>query len=174
MARNLRERRLRELEAQLTSDSGAISPRFERACLLAGAGRTDEAKGAYLEVLSREPSHRLALNNLGTLLHETGYRTAARIAYAEAVARHPGDPMSHVNLANVLRECGDLLDAREHYETALRLRPGYAEAHQGLGSVLAEAGDTEGAAGHWKSGSASGPWWLCLIAVRAPRCRCCY
>ena len=148
---------MRELEAQLTSDSGAISPRFERACLLAGAGRTDEAKGAYLEVLSREPSHRLALNNLGTLLHETGYRTAARIAYAEAVARHPGDPMSHVNLANVLRECGDLLDARKHYETALRLRPGYAEAHQGLGSVLAEAGDTEGAAGHWKIGFGKRP-----------------
>ena len=65
-------------------------------------GRTLEARNAYLEVLAREPSHRLALNNLGTLLHATGYRTAARTAYAEAVARHPGDPMSHVNLGNVL------------------------------------------------------------------------
>ena len=55
-------------------------------------------------MLARDPSHRLALNNLGTLLHATGYRTAARTAYAEAVARHPGDPMSHVNLGNVLYE----------------------------------------------------------------------
>ena len=70
-------------------------------------GRTLEARDAYLEVLTREPSHRLALNNLGTLLHDTGYRTAARTAYAEAVARHPGDPMSHVNLGNVLFESGE-------------------------------------------------------------------
>ena len=157
MARSLREGRLRDLEVQLASDSGAISPRFERACLLTEAGRTDEAKRAYLDVLSREPSHRLALNNLGTLLHETGYRTAARTAYAEAVARHPDDPMSHVNLANVLRECGDPIEAREHYETALRLQPGYAEAHQGLGSVLAEAGDTQGAACHWQLGFGKQP-----------------
>jgi len=157
MAPDLRERRLKDLEAQLTSDSSTISLRFERACLLAEAGRTDEAKGAYLDVLSREPSHCLALNNLGTLLHETGYRTAARTAYAEAVARHPGDPMSHVNLANVLRECGDPLEARAHYETALRLRPGYAEAHQGLGSVFAEAGDAQGAAFHWQIGFGKQP-----------------
>jgi len=148
---------LRELEVQLSSDSGTISLRFERACLLTEAGRTDEAKGAYLDVLSREPSHRLALNNFGTLLHETGYRTAARTAYAEAVARHPGDPMSHVNLANVLRECGNPIDAREHYETALRLQPDYPEAHQGLGSVFAEAGDAQGAHGHWQIGFGKQP-----------------
>ena len=53
------------------------------------------------------PRHRLALNNLGTLLHATGYRTAARTAYAEAAARHPDDAMSHVNLANVLYESGE-------------------------------------------------------------------
>jgi len=157
MARTLRERRLRELEAQLTSDSGTISLRFERACLLDEAGRIGEAKGAYLDVLSREPSHRLALNNLGTLLHETGYRTAACTAYAEAVARHPGDPMSRVNLANILRECGNPIEAREHYEAALRLWPGYAEAHQGLGSVLAEAGDSQDAARHWQIGFGSRP-----------------
>ena len=82
-----RESRLRELEAQIASDAAAIPPRFERACLLAEIGRTAEARDAYLDVLSREPSHRVALNNLGTLLYETGYRTAARTAYAEAVAQ---------------------------------------------------------------------------------------
>ena len=44
---------------------------------------------------ARSPSHRAALNNLGTLLHDTGYRTAARTAYAEAVgaaSRRPDEP----------------------------------------------------------------------------------
>ena len=147
-----RESALHEIDGRIASDPGAMSLRFERAYLLAEMGRTPEARNAYLDLLARDPSHRLALNNLGTLLHSTGYRTAARTAYAEAVARHPGDPMGHVNLGNVLHESGEFPAAREHYETALRLDPGHAEAHQGLAYVLAELGDEEGAQWHRRKG----------------------
>ena len=147
-----RESALHEIDGRIASDPGAMSLRFERACLLAEMGRTPEARNAYLDLLARDPSHRLALNNLGTLLHSTGYRTAARTAYAEAVARHPDDPMGHVNLGNVLHESGEFPSAREHYETALRLDPGHAEAHQGLAYVLAELGDEEGAQWHRRKG----------------------
>jgi glutathione synthase/RimK-type ligase-like ATP-grasp enzyme len=142
----LRAARLRKLEAQM--DSPSVALRFEYACLLTEVGRTADARAAYLELLAHEPAHAGALNNLGTLLHGTGYRSAARTAYAEAVARHPGDPMGHVNLANVLAENGDPTRAREHYETALRQQPDHAEAHQRLASVLAETGDREGAERH--------------------------
>ena len=98
---------MRDLSERIAADPDAVSLRFELACLLAEMGRTLEARNAYLDLLAREPSHRLALNNLGTLLYATGYRTAARTAYAEAVARHPDDPMSHVNLGNVLYESGE-------------------------------------------------------------------
>jgi glutamate/tyrosine decarboxylase-like PLP-dependent enzyme len=146
-----RDARLRELDAALALNRG-IAARFERACLLAESGRTAEARDAYLDLLSRDPSHREALNNLGTLLHETGFRTAARTAYAEAVARHPADPMGHVNLANVLRENGDTAAARAHYEAALSLQPDHPEAHQGLGRILADSGDAAGAARHLQAG----------------------
>ena len=129
-----------------------MGPRFEAACLLSEMGRTLEARNAYLEVLAREPGHRLALNNLGTLLHTTGYRTAARTAYAEAVAHHPDDPMSLVNLGNALYESGEFQAARKHYDVALRFDPGHAEAHQGLGYVLAELGDEDGAQRHRRKG----------------------
>jgi aromatic-L-amino-acid/L-tryptophan decarboxylase len=153
-----RESALRDLDDRIASyadalsadalSADALSLRFERACLLGEMGRTLEARNAYLDLLARAPSHRLALNNLGTLLHATGYRTAARTAYAEAVARHPDDPMSRVNLGNVLYEGSEFGAAREHYETALRLDAGHAEAHQGLAYVLAELGDEEGAVWH--------------------------
>ena len=146
--RKLRESRLSALEQQIALEPASIQLRFERACLLAEVGRTGDARDAYLDVLSRDPEHRAALNSLGTLLYETGYRTAARTAYSEAAARHPGDPISHVNLANALREGGDLVKAREHYETALRLHPDLAGAHQGLACVLEECGDTSGASRH--------------------------
>jgi aromatic-L-amino-acid/L-tryptophan decarboxylase len=160
--RRARESRLRELEAQIASGDDAAHLRFERACLLAEVGRTAAARDAYLELLTREPAHLAALNNLGTLLYETGYRTAARTAYAEAVARHPDDPMSRVNLANALRENGGLTEAREHYEAALCLHPGHAEAHhaeahQGLALIFAESGDSAGAARHRRLGFESRP-----------------
>jgi Flp pilus assembly protein TadD/glutathione synthase/RimK-type ligase-like ATP-grasp enzyme len=138
--------------ARIASDPDSVSLRFEYACRLTEMGRTLEARDAYLDLLAREPSHRLALNNLGTLLHAAGYRTAARTAYAEAVARHPDDPMSRVNLGNVLYEAGEFESAREHFEAALRFDPSHAEAHQGLAYVLAELGDEEGAQWHRRKG----------------------
>jgi len=147
-----REATLRELEARIAANPEAVRERVERARLLTELGRTLDARNAYLDVLARAPADRVALNDLGTLLHTTGYRTAARTAYSEAVARHPGDPTSHVNLANALYENGDLAAAREHYETALRHAPDYPEAHQGLSYVLAEQGDAQGAAWHRQKG----------------------
>ncbi len=147
-----RESALRDLSERIAVNPNAVSLRFESACLLAEMGRTLEARNAYLDLLAREPGHRLALNNLGTLLHATGYRTAARTAYAEAVAHHPDDPMSLVNLGNAMYERGEFQAALKHYETALRFDPGHAEAHQGLANVLAELGDEDGAQRHRRQG----------------------
>jgi glutamate/tyrosine decarboxylase-like PLP-dependent enzyme len=148
----VRESALRDLSERIAANPDAVSLRFESACLLAEMGRTLEARDAYLDLLAREPGHRLALNNLGSLLHATGYRTAARTAYAEAVAHHPDDPMSLVNLGNALYESGEFQAARKHYETALRFDEGHAEAHQGLAYVLAELGDEDGAQRHRRKG----------------------
>jgi glutamate/tyrosine decarboxylase-like PLP-dependent enzyme/Tfp pilus assembly protein PilF len=147
-----REAALDDLDGRIAEDPASVGLRFERAGLLAEMGRALEARNAYIDVLTRDPAHRLALNNLGTLLYGTGYRSAARTAYAEAVARHPGDPMGHVNLGNILYEVGEFPAAREHFETALRADPGHSEAHQGLAYVLAEMGDADGAARHRRLG----------------------
>ncbi len=164
--RRLKEKRIGELEALIASESTSTDLQFERACLLVEVGRTADAKVACLDVISREPAHRAALNNLGTLLHQTGYRSAARTAFAEAVARHPDDPASRVNLANALRENGDTTSAREHYETALRLQPSgdaqlalaeLALAHQGLSCIYADSGDQQNAAYHRKLGFGNQP-----------------
>jgi aromatic-L-amino-acid/L-tryptophan decarboxylase len=147
-----REEALRDIEVCMAADPASVDLRFERAGLLAELGRPLEARNAYIELLTRDPAHRLALNNLGTLLYATGYRTAARTAYAEAVARHPNDPMGHVNLGNILHEIGEFQAARQHFEAALRVDPGHAEAHQGLAYVLAELDDDAGADEHRRLG----------------------
>jgi tetratricopeptide (TPR) repeat protein len=167
-----REAALRDLNGRIASNPGAVSLRFELACLLTEMGRTLEARNAYLDVLAREPSHLLALNNLGTLLHATGYRTAARTAYAEAVARHPEDAMSRVNLGNVLYESGEFRAAREHYETAIHFEPGHTEAHQGLAYVLAELGDERARSGTGAEALRTGLFLRFRTAETGPRYPC--
>lgn len=143
-----RKQALANLDTKLAANPDSLELRFERACVLNELGRTDEAKQAYLDVLTRCPSHVGALNNLGTLLYFTGYRTAARSAYTEAIRLHPNEPMAHVNLGNMFLEAGELASAREHYEAALAISPEFAAAHQGLGNLLAELGEENAAAEH--------------------------
>jgi tetratricopeptide (TPR) repeat protein len=147
-----RKEALCEVEAQLKLDPESIALRFERACILNEMGRNEDAKQAYLGVLTRCPAHVGALNNLGTLLYFTGYRTAARSAYTEAIRLHPDQPMAHVNLGNLFLESGELTAAREHYEAALSIDTQFAAAHQGLGNLLAELGQEEAAAQHQRLG----------------------
>ena len=166
-----RQAALDELDASLAAEPEAIELRFRRAGLLTELGQIEDAKAAYLELLMRMPSHAGALNNIGSLLYATGYRSAARTAYQEAVARHPDKPMGHVNLANMLLEDGELAVAQSHYETALRLAPEHAEAHQGLGNLLAELGDEAGAERHRRLGFKDRPVTLLPYRGDGPPCR---
>lgn len=147
-----RKEALSDIDTRLLLRPDSIDLRFERACLLNEMGQIESAKQAYLDVLTRSPGHVGALNNLGTLLYFTGYRTAARSAYAEAIRQHPDQPMAHVNLGNLFLEAGDLALAREHYEAALSLDTNFPEAHQGLGNLLAELGEEQAAARHQRLG----------------------
>ena len=143
-----RERALAELDRQVAAAPEGVELRFRRAGCLAALGRTEEAKHDYLGVLARAPTHFGALNDLGTLLYDSGYRTAARTAYAEAVARHPDNPLGHINLANLLLAASEMIEARHHYETALRLAPDHTEAHRGLANLLTELGESDAAERH--------------------------
>ena len=111
-------------------------------------GQVAEARQTYLDLLARAPDHAGALNNLGTLLLDTGYRTAARTAYTQAVTAHPDDPIGHVNLGNLLLAEGLNDEARGHFERALQAAPGHPEAHRGLAYCFVLAGDEKEASKH--------------------------
>ncbi len=150
--RQLQTIALRNLEQQLNVQPTSLHLKFEKACLLAEMGRMIEAQNEYLEILAIDPTHRGSLNNLGTLLHESRYRSAARTAYTQAVTCHPDDPMGHVNLANLLFEEGEMESAREHFERALELNPNYYQAHQGMSYILTQLGDEQKAMFHRRLG----------------------
>lgn len=144
--RLLQEAELKDTEALLAASPDALEPRFHRAGLFAQLGRTEEAKAAYLDVLSRAPTHFGALNDFGNLLFGHGCRQAARSLYVEAVKHHPQNPRGHVNLANLLVGSGEHESARTHFEIALRLAPDLMEANRGLAYLATEMRDEAQAA----------------------------
>ena len=131
--------------------------RLARATELDRLGRIEEATQAYLSVLALDPTHFATLNNLGTLLHDAGYRSAARTAYEEAVRYHPDNAIGHVNLANATLADGALDAAHTHYGRALALAPDDIEAHRGLANLLAATGDHAAAADHRRAAYARQP-----------------
>jgi hypothetical protein len=129
----------------------------ERAGLLAALGQVGLAKAIYLELLTSDPTHFTALNNFGSLLYETDFRTAARTVFTQAVKHHPDQPMAHVNLANLLMYADDPDGAKSHYDAALALDPGNVFAHQRLSELLRDRGDLEGMRRHRRLGFGPAP-----------------
>ena len=139
---------IEDLDALLAADPEQVEPRYLRAGLLAGLGRIEEAKQDYLEVIARAPAHFGALNDLGTLLYNTDYRSAARLAYAEAVKHHPQNPIGRINLANALLADSQHDAARLHFDAALSLAPDHPDAHQGMANLLQDLGAADAAERH--------------------------
>jgi Flp pilus assembly protein TadD len=139
---------LADLDALMEQAPDNLEARYLRAGLLARKGRSDEARQDYLEVIARDPAHFGALNDLGTLLYNTDFRSAARLAYAEAVKHHPDNPIGRINLANALLANGEHAAARTQYEAALAAAPDHPDAHQGLANLLQDLGEAEAAEAH--------------------------
>jgi Flp pilus assembly protein TadD len=136
---------LAEIDILIDREPDRVDLLYLRAGLLARLGRADEARRDYMAVIAREPTHFGALNDLGSLLFATDFRTAARTAYAEAVKHHPDNPTGRINLANALMIDGYVEEARTQYDAALALAPDHPDALQGLANLLQDQGEAEAA-----------------------------
>jgi hypothetical protein len=147
------------LLAQIARAPDRVDLVIEKARLLIELDRLDDAKDVYLGILTKEPTHFVALNNFGTLLRMMGFHSAALKVQQQVILLMPQNVRARLSLANTLRECGELPQARAHYEIALRDEPESAEAHQGLAYVLAYLGEKEAAHAHWRRshGQAAAP-----------------
>ncbi len=113
-------------------------------------GDEDAAKQAYLDVLRVDPTHCVALTELGALAHGTGHVSAAREAFGQALRYHPESQAARLGYAYLLSEAGEPAAAVEHYRAALAADPDLYQAHQGLARALTDLG--ENADEHWRKG----------------------
>jgi tetratricopeptide (TPR) repeat protein len=120
-------------------------PSYEEAVALQEAGKLDEARRLYTELLRLDPAHARAHNNLGAILHREGDLAGAIARYESALHASPDLFDAARNLGIAWYERGDLPQAERFVRRALELEPGSASARQLLGSILAHAEVNSGA-----------------------------
>ena len=104
------------------------------------AGRFDDAKTIYQQVLAQAPDHPDALHLLGVLAAQQGDHAQAHALIWRAIATNPEEAMFHNNLANVCVELGRFDDAEPLYVRAIELDGTRLDALSNLGLLLGRCG----------------------------------
>lgn len=105
------------------ADPDAPSERFAGAALLAAAGQPAGAIEMYRELLSKDPAHADAMNNLAILLARHGDLKEAGALIDEALRRAPGEGYYVASRAEILLLAGNRDAALAEFRRALTLLP---------------------------------------------------
>ena len=102
-------------------------------------------KARCLDILSKNPTAWVAMNNLGVALNAEGNPQEAVRWYREALRVRPVYPEAQSNLGVALVAMGDAKGAIRHLEEALSIWPAYANGRNNLGTAREAAGDVPAA-----------------------------
>jgi tetratricopeptide (TPR) repeat protein len=115
------------------------------------AGRLDEAKRLYLEVLALNVKHAKSLFGLGLVEYQTGrYESAARMM-ERAIAEDAGVALYHSSLGAALQMLRQTDRAVAAYERALALAPENEDIRFALGNLCLEQNKLSEARAHYEA-----------------------
>lgn len=126
---------------------------FQEAFRRARAGDLSGAARGYREVLSLDPGHVRARNNLAVLLDRSGDHEVAVQHFRTALEVEPENPELLSNLGAALGAMGRFDDAERELRRALRLNPTGIDVRVNLGILYLRRGLSEQAEGHLR--------WVC-------------
>ena len=116
---------------------------LEKAFQVHQAGRWQEARLLYQQVLSRDPQEADAWHGLGVLALQTGQHREALHCLRQAVSAAPDVAAIQSNLGHACYACGDALAALAAFEKAVALDNRLGDAWINLGNVYLELGRLE-------------------------------
>ena len=120
--------------------------RFQLALGVATAGRVEDAKAQYRDVLAAKPDFVEAHNNLGLLQLRSGELAEAEASFRRAIETRPRTPAAWHNLGKVLERTAGAPAAEAAYRRALEIDSRFPSAWNDLGLLLAKQGDLRRAA----------------------------
>ena len=128
-------RRYDEAEAVLRRALASLddaNTRYDLGLVLDRTGRSAEAMNEYKLALSRNPTHRDALNNLGVAFARAGRLVEAAAQFERLVAADPANPDAHTNLGAILLSLGQPDRAAQEFRAALDVDAGNTVARDAL------------------------------------------
>jgi protein O-GlcNAc transferase len=131
------------------------------------AGRLNEARAAYRQLLGAEPNHILALHHLGIVEHQLGQSAEAIALVRRCLAVKPRYAQAHSDLAVILMQLGRDEEAIEACRKAISLDGAFAEAHSNLGDLQQRKGDHAAAERAYAKAVALLPGFAAAHASRA-------
>lgn len=117
--RGARQELERGLKAEATNQS-----LLDQLCkLLFEFGQPEETESRLRELITLDPDHASAWQNLGSTYLRLKQYQAAEEAFRAAIKRRPNSAVSHLYLGFVLEELGDLTAAQACWEKAMHVAP---------------------------------------------------
>lgn len=116
---------------------------YNRAVILDGLGRKDEAEDLYRSAARKDPSFAQAWANLGVLLREADKPEESEKALRKAVETDPDNAAAWSSLGILLDQTERDDEAEEAFRKATEIDPGFAPAWSNLGGLLKDTGRAE-------------------------------
>ncbi len=130
---------------------------LQQGVALHGAGRLDEARRCYEQVLALQPHHPDALHLLGLVEFQTGAAHSAIERIRRAIRVNGRVPMYHANMAAALAASGRGAEAQKAWRRALDLDPRNLQALTGLAGFESASGRKREAAALYGRAAAEAP-----------------
>lgn len=128
----------------MKSKTFRLAPRridVEKAMALHRAGRLDEAKRRYEQILAADPGNASAWHFLGVLQHQLGSSDVAVESVTRALDLDPHYADACNNLGNIYRETNQYDAALRAYERAVEIAPRHADAWNNIGVMRSGRGE---------------------------------
>ena len=149
---------LRLLDAQLAEDKHRLHRsvlRYNRAQVLAGMGRVEEALADYDIVIDADPNYPEYHFDRAALYRRLGRDEEALAGYDEAIRLSAPFPEAYFNRAVTRAALGDFDGALTDLTETIALEPGNVDAYVNRAELLLEAGRTAAAAADVDAGLAA-------------------
>lgn len=161
---------LARLDAELPAGQHALHRSvllYNKAQVLAGLGRLEEALADYTTVVEADPNYAEYYLDRGNIYRKLGRDKEAMADYETAIRLSPPFPEVYYNRADMFLEAGHTQEGLAGLDYVLELDPGYLDAYINRAGTRLAAGDTAGARADTDAGLALDPGNAHLTCVLA-------
>lgn len=138
-------------------NNATLMEQFHSASCMRQAGRMDDARQIYEQILAAYPRHAPSLYYLSILFSNAGRRDEAVELLRRAIVIEPVQAAYHYELGNLLNDQGATDLAQALYQRAIDLKPDFFQAHNQIGLLYQKSERIDDSERHFRDAVHFGP-----------------